>query len=248
MRPSAGLHQRVDLDERRVLGDEDAPELHDRGRDLVAHVLGEAALLRDLAGLRVVDALERVDRDPGQRLGLLDGELLDLHAALAGGHREVRAVGAVQQHREVVLLGDRGGRRDHHAVHGVALDVHAEDLRGDLLGLLDGRRQLDAAGLAAAAGLDLRLDDDLAAALRQQPLGRRAGLLRGLGDGAAQHGHAVLLEQVARLVLEEVHGSVLACLDRLRKRGRRGPDRRATAGLHRSRARYGSVTAAPRSR
>ena len=58
-----------------------------------------------------------------------------------GGHRQVGAVGAVEQVREVVLLGDVGGRRDHHPVDGVALDVHAEDLRRRLLGLLDrGRR------------------------------------------------------------------------------------------------------------
>ena len=39
-------------------------------------------------------------------------------------------------------------------------------------------------------------------------LGRRPGLLGGVGDGAGEHGHAVLLEQVSRLVLEEVHGWV----------------------------------------
>src|SRR3954453_8421992 len=89
--PVGRLHERVDLDQRGVLGHEDTPELHDGRRDLVAHVLREAALLGDLGTLGVVDALERVDRDPGQRLGLLDGELLDLHAALAGGHREVGA-------------------------------------------------------------------------------------------------------------------------------------------------------------
>jgi hypothetical protein len=44
----------------------------------------------------------------GQGLGPLDGEDLDLHAALLAGHRQVGAVGAVEQHREVVLLLDLG--------------------------------------------------------------------------------------------------------------------------------------------
>ena len=114
----------------------------------------------DLGGLRPVDAGDRVDRDAGQRVGALDGELLDLHAALGGAHREERAVGAVQQEREVVLLGDVAGLGDQHAVHDVALDVEAEDRLGLLARLVGGLGQLHAAGLAAAAGLDLRLDDD----------------------------------------------------------------------------------------
>jgi hypothetical protein len=47
----------------------------------------------------------------------------------------------------------------------VALDVHAEDLLGVLLGLIGGLGDLDAAGLASATGLDLRLDDGDPAAL-----------------------------------------------------------------------------------
>ena len=103
-------------------------------------------------------------------------------------------------------------------MHRVALDVHAEDLAGRGLGLVGRVGELDAAGLAAAAGLDLGLDDD------QVPppklLGRGSGLGAGRGDHAAEHGHAVLLEQVARLVLEQVHPAALrpSCV---------GPDRAA---------------------
>ena len=92
-----------------------------------------AAISRALASSMPVSASTG---DPGQRLGLLDGQLLDLHATLARGHGEVGAVGPVEQDREVVLLLDRRGRGEHHAVHGVALDVHAEDLPGDLLGFV----------------------------------------------------------------------------------------------------------------
>ena len=76
---------------------------------------------------------------------------------------------------------------------------------GVLLGLVGGLGDLDAAGLAAAADLDLGLDDGHAAALGADLLGGRAGLLRGGGDGAGEHRHAVLLEHVSGLVFEQIH-------------------------------------------
>jgi hypothetical protein len=87
-------------------------------------------------------------------------------------------------------------------VDGVALDVHAEDLLRVLVGLVGGLGDLHAAGLAAAADLDLRLDDGDAADL----LGGGLCFFGGGRDDALEHGHAVLLEQVACLVFEQVHG------------------------------------------
>ena len=74
---------------------------------LLAQRLGERGLLDDLAGLGLVDAGARVDRDllDGVRVGL--GDLLDLDAALDRGDAEVLPVGPVEQEGEVVLL--RGG-------------------------------------------------------------------------------------------------------------------------------------------
>jgi hypothetical protein len=132
-----------------------------------------------------------------------DGEII----ALDGGHRQVGALGAVEEQREVVLLGDPGPRGDHDGADGEALDVHAEDGLRVLLGLLRRLGDLDAAGLAAATGLDLRLDHGDTAALGPDGLGGRAGLLWCGGGGAGQNRHSVRLEHVARLVLEEIHGS-----------------------------------------
>src|SRR3989442_277065 len=103
-------------------------------------------------------------------LGRPRGDLLDLHTTGLGRHHDVRAPAAIEGDREVELaidgrrlldedradpdaLGRRLGRLEH----------HAEDLTGGVLGLGRIVRELDAAGLAAPAGVDLGLDDDLAA-------------------------------------------------------------------------------------
>ena len=63
--------------------------------------------------------------------------------------------------------------------------------------------ELDAAALAAAAGVDLRLDDDDGGA---EPLRGLLGLGRRLGQPALGHGDAVLAKQLLRLILVNVHG------------------------------------------
>ena len=81
---------------------------------------------------------------------------------------------------------------------GVALDVQPEDARGRCLGLVRVVRDLDAAGLAATADLDLRLDDDGAAEL----LGCRSYFFWGVGDDAGKYRHRIGLKKVPGLVLE----------------------------------------------
>ena len=68
-------------------------------------------------------------------------------------------------------------------------------------GLLRVLRELDAAALAAAAGVDLRLHDGAAA----EPLGDLARLGRVVGDLAARHGDAVAREDRLGLVLVDLH-------------------------------------------
>ena len=67
-----------------------------------------------------------------------------------------------------------------------------------LLGLRAVLRDLDAAGLAAAADLHLRLDDAGITDL----VGRGDGLLDGGGGGAAGHWHPVSGEQLLALIFE----------------------------------------------
>jgi hypothetical protein len=133
-----------------------------------------------------------------ERLGALDGELLDVHPALDAAEREVGPVGAIEQHREVVLLVDAGALGDHHPLDDVPLDVEAEDGLRRLVRLIRGLGDLHSARLATAAGLHLRFDDDDSADL----LGGGSHLLRRFRDDAGEHRHLVLLEKVTCLVLE----------------------------------------------
>jgi hypothetical protein len=168
--------------------------------------LVKARGVNDLLGPWLVDADVGVDGDLGKGLRALDRERLDVHAAFLAAHREVGAVGAVEQDREVVLLGDLCALGDHDRLDRVALDVHPEDLlrpRRLLVGALD---DLDATGLAATTGLDLSLDDDHAAALGSDSLSCGTDLVHGPGDFAAQHGNPVCLEHVACLVFVQIHG------------------------------------------
>ena len=62
--------------------------------------------------------------------------------------------------------------------------------------------ELDAAGLAAAARVDLRLDDDRVAV---QPLGHRHGVVDGADRLAGRDRDVERGEELLPLVLEEVH-------------------------------------------
>ena len=83
--------------------------------------------------------------------------------------------GAIEDDAQVELALDLQALLDEHALHLLARrpglvgdEVHAEDLLGGRARLVGPLHDLDAAALAAAAGVNLRLDDDGAAA---EPLG-----------------------------------------------------------------------------
>ena len=65
---------------------------------------------------------------------------------------------------------------------------------------------LDAAALAAAAGVNLRLDDDGAAA---EPLGDGARVIGGERDLAARHRHAVTRKNRLALILVNLHAALI---------------------------------------
>ena len=81
------------------------------------------------AGGVLGEAVDRVDPDLGDGVGVGLGDRLDLDAALGREHPEVLLGRAVEGEAGVVLLGDVGGELDPDDLDGVALDVHAEDVR-----------------------------------------------------------------------------------------------------------------------
>jgi hypothetical protein len=142
-----------------------------------------------------------------QRLGVLGGDGLDVHAALGGDHRQQLLLAAVEDHRGVVLGGDVRAALDPDLIDAEgpltmrADDVHAEDRVGVGARLLGVLGDLDPAGLAAAADQHLGLDRAGVA----DPLRRGDRVVDRRGDLAARHGDAVLGEKLLALILEEVH-------------------------------------------
>ncbi len=86
----------------------------------------------------------------------------------------------------------------------VGHERHAEHLARDALGLVGALDQLDAAALAAAAGVDLRLDDDRAA----QAFGDFAGFGRVERHLALGNRHAVAREDGLGLIFVDFHRCV----------------------------------------
>ncbi len=141
----------------------------------------EAELEGQLPGLEGQEAGGRVHVFLEDALGRLGGDLLDLDAALGRGHDDGRFAGPVDDEAEVELPGDVQRLLDEDALDPLALgaglvghELHADHRGRQGLGLGGRRRELDAAALAPAAGVDLGLDDDP----RPDPLGDRPGRRR----------------------------------------------------------------------
>ena len=176
------------------------PELEQHVDGAVGRRRVEPGRRDPLTAHRLAQAVDRVDVDAGDRVGVLLGDLFDLDATLRRQHPEVELGGAVQRERRVVLLRDVARLLDPEDVDDVALDVEAEDGFGVRAAFIGVRGELDAAGLAAPADLHLRFDDDRVADLVG---GRDRGVDR-LHCLARRHGDAVAREQLLALILVEV--------------------------------------------
>ena len=84
-------------------------------------------------------------------------------------------------------------------------ELHAEDLLGILLGFGEVLRDLDAAALAAAAGVDLRLDHDAIGAVGEEPARDFECFIEGVRHLAARHGNTVLRKDVLCLIFVNFH-------------------------------------------
>ena len=212
--------ERVDLDLRGVSAEEGIIDLRGELLGLLGEIARQPQRVGDGAAVMRHEAGRGIDVEGVDLLGRVMRDRLDVHAALGGDDEGDAAGGAIDQHREVEFLGD---------VHAVG-DVEAVDLLAVLAGLHrdervaehiggGGAHFLDALGqahaalgvgrqflelaLAAAAGVDLRLDDIKRPG---QLLRRLARLVDGHRGIAGRDGDAELREQFLGLIFMDVHG------------------------------------------
>ena len=187
-----------------------------------------------------LEALERVDVQPDEPLGVRGRDLLDVDPALGREHEERLLHTTVEGQRQVVLALDVGRLLDPEPADDVAADVHAEDRFAWSSASSGVAGELDAAGLAAPARQHLRLDDDLAAEL----LGRLPRLRRRLRDTSLGDRDAEAAEELLALMLVEVHRAGESTrLRRAPLRGKRLPTRLGRP--HEEEARWTSARDAP---
>ncbi len=174
-----GDDQRIDLEQAHVLLGERLVEAGEQRAHLLLQIGVEAERLRDAAHVVRADVGDRIDRDGDDLLRRVVRDLLDVHAAFGRDHDGDARGDAVDQHREIELLLDGGAFLDVEPVDLLALRAglvrdqrRAEDARRFLLHVVDRLDDLDAAGLAAAAGVDLRLHHPDRAAERLRGLHR----------------------------------------------------------------------------
>ncbi len=164
----------------------------------------------------------------------------DFDAITTGRRRD-----AVERDAEVELAVDVEGLLDEDllddASRGPRLrsdQRHAEDALGEVVRLLRILRELHAAALAAAPGVDLRLDDRAPA----EPARDLPGLGGAVGDLTARHGDAEVREDRLGLVLVDFHGERARIIWESgptggRPPGRRGPSPKAPRRPRRTRRR-----------
>ncbi len=204
--------ERVDLDEARVALVKQLHELGEQLRELRLLLLAELEPEREPPCLVARQPARRVQRDREDLLGSLLGDLLDVHAAGARGDDRDALGRAVDEHAEVNLALDVGSGLHVDPVHGqpvgtalVRGQARAEHGLGVRLDLLRRPGELDAARLAAAAGVHLGLDDPERAAER---LGDGPRLARARRGAALRHGDRVFREQGLGLVFVQVQREI----------------------------------------
>ena len=159
--------------------------------------------------METADARSRIDIEAENLFRRLRRDFLDIHAAFGGGDEGDARGRAIDKDGEVKFTRYRGAFLDIEAMHFLAFGARlmrderrTEKALGLLLDVLDGFHHLDAAGLAAAACMDLRLDDPHRTA--EFP-GLRHGFFGSEGRMPARHRHTVLREYGLGLVFVNIH-------------------------------------------
>ena len=158
----------------------------------------------------------RIERFFQNQLRRFGGDFFNLHAARRRRHEYRLALHAIEHDAQIQLALDGQRLFDQQALHDAAFraglvrhQLHAQHLARDLRGFRRILRDLDAAALAASAGVDLRLHHHAAADI----LGRRLGLVRRERHFAARHRNVVLAQDGLGLILVNFHGNLMITVD-----------------------------------
>ncbi len=146
------------------------------------------------------------------RVGIFGRDLFDLHAARRRGHEHQPSRTAVEHDAEIQLARDGQRLLNQQPLHFLALGTglvrdqfHPEDLARQLAGFFRRLGDLHAAALAAASGMDLRLDDNAGRTLVEQGLGRGLSFFAAFDHVPARHRYPVLRQDGLSLVLVYFH-------------------------------------------
>src|ERR1700691_2604842 len=206
-----GDNQRIDFEETHVFGEKGVIELRQRNFRLLADLAAQAERPRHGVAMMGHKARRRVDRERKNFLRIGAGDFLDLHPAFSRGDERDARRRAIDQRREIIFALDIRAFLDIEAMHFLAVRAglmrHQRRSKQPLrfaLHLIDRFDHFDAAGLAATAGVDLRLDhpDRTAEILR-----RLDGFIDAHRRNAARHRDAEFTQHRLRLVFVDVHDS-----------------------------------------
>ena len=204
-----GEHERVDLDEVRAVVHEQRVQRAEHRRERLAKSLGKLRVEREPAADERGVAARGIDPVFLDRVGIVLGDLFDVHAALRGDEHDGLLRRAVDRDRHVRLARDVDFLLDQQRLHFFAVGVldrleHlADQLARERLALLRVVGELDAAGLAAAAHHHLALEHPRAGMLGDE----RLHVVRGRGEDAVGRRNPDAPEQVLALVLHQLHGA-----------------------------------------
>ncbi len=206
---AVGKNQRIDLGERCIGFVECLVEPLQHEPRFRERRFGDADLARDVIGLAALQARHRVDEHLMDILRCLGGDFLDIHAALATRHQAHALRAAVNHHADVELLLDVGAFFDQESPYFLPqraglmrLQHHAENPARMLLHFVERFCKLDAAALAAAAGMDLGFHHPHFAAELCCRLDR---LIDAEARHAARGCDAILTQDFFRLVFVNLH-------------------------------------------
>ena len=208
-----GDDERVDFEQGAVTGDEGLVEALQDSDGLGDEFAAQAEAEGDLAALEGGQAGQGVDGFGEDFLGGLGGDLFDVHAPCGGGHDGDFGAAAIDDQGDVQFSGDAAAVFDQDTGDQFAFRAglvgaqgHAEHFAGDHADLFRGAGQFDAAPFAAAAGVDLGLDDPWAFT---QALGPLAGAGAVVADVAVRDRNAEFPQDGLGLVFVDVHGALL---------------------------------------